>query len=148
LNGVLESIFMAPRHGLPQHSVDHALLTAGVGLEGDRYAGTGVVSLIQAEEVERFNARTGLGVPPEQTGRNLLTRGVALNALVGQRFRIGDVLVQGVELCDPCATLGARLEGNGVDATTVVRTFANSAGLRVQVLSTGPIAPGSAIRSA
>lgn len=145
MSAVLESIFIAPRHGAPQQAVDEAVLAAEIGLAGDRYAGSGVVSLIEAEEVERFNALTGLTIRPEQTGRNLLTRGIALNPLVGRRFRIGDVLMEGFELCDPCATLGARLAEAGVSAGDVVRAFANRAGLRARLLSTGAVAVGSPI---
>ena len=145
MSGVIESIFVAQRHGEPQHAVDGANLTAAVGLEGDRYAGKGVVSLIEAEAVERFNARTGLNIRPEQTGRNLVTRGVALNPLVGKRFQLGDALVEGFELCDPCAKLGARLATDAVSPRAIVKTFLESAGLRVRVLSSGPITPGTPI---
>ncbi len=145
MSGILESISLSPRHGVPQHAVDEAMLTAGSGLDGDRYAGSGVVSLIEAEAVQRFNDATGLNIAPEHTGRNMVTRGVTLNPLVGKKFQIGDVLVEGVELCEPCATLGARLSTETVSAREIVLVFLNSGGLRVRVLSSGKVVAGATV---
>ena len=145
MSGILESISLSPRHGVPQHAANQATLTAGRGLEGDRYAGDGIVSLIEAEAVQRFNDATGLNIVPAQTGRNMVTRGVTLNPLLGKQFQIGDVLVEGVELCEPCATLGARLSTETVSARDIVRAFLNSGGLRVRVLSSGTLVPGAPV---
>ena len=129
--------------------MSRATLTVGVGLEGDRYANAGdepgVVSLIAREDVDAFNEATGLGIAPESAGRNILTQGVDLNALVGRTFRVGGVLLEGFEPCDPCASLGAKLATDAVSATQVVRAFMNRAGLRAYVRSSGPIESGSAV---
>lgn len=145
MNATLEQIFVAAKHGEPQTTRANGELTVGVGLNGDRYAGTGVVSLIEAEAVENFNATTGLTIDAAECGRNLLTRGVELNPLVGKRFSIGDVELEGTELCDPCATLGRQLATAEVAAPQVVRAFTEKAGLRAKVLSSGSIKPGSTI---
>ena len=145
VSGIIESISLSPRHGETQHAIEQATLTADLGLEGDRYAGDGVVSLIEAEAVQRFNAATGLNIEPAQTGRNLVTQGVALNRLVGKRFQIGGVLVEGVELCEPCATLGGRLSTGTVSAREIVRAFLNSGGLRARVLTSGKVIPGTPV---
>lgn len=148
--GSIDSIYLASRHGEPQRQIDAAKLTIGVGLEGDRYANTsgGVVSLIEAENIERFNDRTGLSISPGETGRNIVTRGIRLNDLVGKQFRIGNVLLEGFELCEPCATLGRRLATATVDAPTAVAEFTHRAGVRAFVRGTGDIAPGSPISEA
>jgi MOSC domain-containing protein YiiM len=148
--GAVDSIYLATAHGEPPRSVRASKLTLGVGLEGDRYANTagGVVSLIEAEEVERFNSVTGLSISAADTGRNIVTSGVRLNDLVGKQFRIADVLLEGFELCEPCATLGKRLSTDAVDAAAVVAAFTHKAGVRAFVRGTGDIAPGSPISEA
>lgn len=148
--GTVESINLASSHGEPQREVNTGSLTVGVGLEGDRYANAadGVVSLIEAEAVEQFNDRTGLSITAAETGRNIVTRGVALNDLVNKQFRIGEVLLEGFELCEPCASLGKRLSTDTVDAAEVVAAFTHKAGVRAFVRGTGDIAPGSKVAEA
>jgi len=145
MTATIEQIFSAAGHGEPQSARAEAQLLADIGLEGDRYAGTGVISLIEAEAVEAFNGATDLSISAAATGRNVVTRGIALNPLVGKRFRIGEVELEGTELCDPCATLGKLLATDQISAAAVVRNFTDSAGLRARVLSSGSIAAGSEI---
>jgi MOSC domain-containing protein YiiM len=145
MTATIEEIFSAPEHGTPQSAKPQGQLTASVGLEGDRYAGDGVVSMIEAEAVAAFNAATGLKISAGATGRNLVTRGIRLNPLVGQRFRIGNAELEGTELCDPCATLGRLLATENLSAAEIVRHLAHSAGLRARVLSSGKIEPGSEV---
>ncbi|MCZ6710219.1 MAG: MOSC domain-containing protein [Gammaproteobacteria bacterium] len=149
MSGIVESIYRATSHREPQRCVGSARLIIDEGLEGDRYANTagGVVSLIEAEAVEEFNRATGLEIDPGDTGRNIVTRGIRLNPLVGKQFRIGDIQLEGIELCEPCATLGKRLATEAVDATRVVKAFVTSAGLRAIVRGTGIINPGTTITS-
>ena len=91
---------------------------AAKGLEGDRYLlGTGRyagrayadkgrhVTLIKAEVLEALAARTGIELTPAESRRNIATRDVSLNELVGERFYVGDVLCEGVRLCEPCLYL-------------------------------------------
>ncbi len=145
MSGVIESIYSAASRGEPQKTVDAARLIIEVGLQGDRYANSGVVTLIEAEAVEQFNETTGLDIGPGEVGRNIVTRGVRLNPLVGKQFKIADVRLEGMELCEPCATLGGRLASEAVSATEVVKAFVASAGIRAIVRSTGDICTGSAI---
>lgn len=152
MSGTVDSIYLASTHGEPQRQFGAVKLTLGVGLEGDRYANPGdadaVVSLIETEEVERFNNLTGLSITAADTGRNIATRGIRLNDLVGKQFRIGDVLLEGFELCEPCATLGKRLTTDAVTVPEVVAAFTHRAGVRAFVRGTGDIAPGSSIDEA
>lgn len=145
MSGVIESIYSAASRGEPQQTVDAARLIIEVGLQGDRYANSGVVTLIEAEAVEQFNETTGLDIGPGEVGRNIVTRGVRLNPLVGKQFKIADVRLEGMELCEPCATLGGRLASEAVSATEVVKAFVASAGIRAIVRGTGDICTGSAI---
>lgn len=141
--GTVEQILVAGPKGTPRTAVDHVLAVAGMGLEGDRYFGQRPgryaadrqVTLIEAEAVEAV--RDG-GVPftAVDARRNLVTRGVRLNELVGRTFRVGVAVLRGVELCHPCGHL-ARLTYRGVTRDLKMR-----GGLRAEVLRGGPIRVG------
>lgn len=143
--GSIEAIYVSARHGEPKESIQRAQLRANVGLIGDRYAGGGVVSIIEAEAVEAFNETTGLSVSPDETGRNVVTRGIRLNDLVGRTFRIGEATLKGFELCEPCLVLGGRLASTSVRPHEVVKAFAHSAGIRAHVVASGLISPGDVV---
>ena len=145
MTGVIEAIFVSARHGQTKVSIPTAELRARVGLIGDRYAGRGIVSIIEAEAVATFNDATGLAVSPGETGRNVVTRGVRLNDLVGRTFCLGEAVLEGFELCEPCVNLGRRLATDAVKSAQVVRAFTHSAGIRAHVVESGAIAPGDAI---
>jgi MOSC domain-containing protein YiiM len=144
-DGVVEQIAIAPeREQLPE-PVDRVRVVAGKGLEGDRYFDEGpdnAITLIQAEALEGLLADTGIELSHQASRRQVLTRGIDLNALVGKRFRVGDVLCEGVELCEPCNHL------QGLTQPGVLRGMVHRAGLRAQVLEGGTITPGDAVRPA
>jgi MOSC domain-containing protein YiiM len=66
-----------------------------------------------------------------------VTQGVRLNQLVGKEFTIGDVRFYGVELCEPCGSLGKALANDSLTPAQVVKAWVHSGGLRANVLSTG-----------
>ena len=146
------AVHVAPRRGAPHIALDRATLVAGRGIEGDHHHArpSGVpaseVTLIAAETVAAFNASTGLCIEASATRRNIVTQGVDLNALIGKRFFIGDALLEGMEPCDPCATLGRRLATPAVSASSVVRALADCGGLRARVVEGGTLTPGTGIR--
>ena len=143
--GSIEAIYVSTNHGEPKESIPRAELRANVGLIGDRYAGHGVVSIIEAEAVEAFNETTGLGVSADETGRNVVTRGIRLNDLVGRTFRLGEATLKGFELCEPCLVLGGRLATASVRPQDVVKAFTHSAGIRARVVASGQIRPGDVV---
>ena len=126
----------------------------GRGLEGDRYyEGIGTFSpvprkvdfeltLIEEERIEAFARRYGLEFTAEQARRNVVTRGVDLNALVGREFMIGAVRVRGVRLCEPCAYLAK------TTFPETLRGLVHKGGLRAQILSEDVIKIGDAVREA
>ena len=129
-------------------SVDEARAIPGRGLEGDRYfggagtfdGGTGhEVTLVETEAVEALERDYGIEMEPIETRRNIATRGVALNHLVGRRFRVGATVLRGVRLCEPCSHM-ERLAGKPARPGLVHR-----GGLRAEVLSPGPIRVGDPI---
>ena len=121
--GTIELIYIAPAATAPTLSVKQAVAIPGSGLEGDRYAlGQGTFSkpepdfeltLIEAEAIEALKRDYNVDLAPGETRRNLVTRGIALNHLVGQDFQIGEVKAHGIRLCEPCDHL-QRLAGREV----------------------------------
>ena len=147
--GHVESIHIAPAAKAPMLKVSEVRAVPGVGLEGDRYAlkqGTFFkpepdfeLTLIEAEAVESAQREHGLKLAPGESRRNLVTRGVSLNPLVGQEFQIGAIRVRGIRLCEPCSHLQA------LTGQPVIKTLPHRAGLRAQILTEGPIRIGDLI---
>jgi MOSC domain-containing protein YiiM len=146
----VERIFTAPKSGMAQVEQASIRVIAGSGIEGDRYFGRQDepgqnLTLIEIEEVEAFLREQQRGSDVSITHRNLLTRGVKLNDLVGVEFSIGDVRLRGVELCEPCLGMGKALASPNVTAAQVVKRFVHRGGLRADVLSSGVIERGAAV---
>ena len=121
-------------------------VVAGKGIDGDIHFGgesAAQVTLIAEEDVAAFNGETQDGFKPTDIGRNIVTRGVDVNALVGKTFRAGDAVLEGIEPCAPCATLGARLAHYRLTAQEVVKGLVNRGGLRARVVESGRIEVGS-----
>jgi MOSC domain-containing protein YiiM len=144
--GRVEAIFLSPEHGELPAPVEQVRAHAGGGLEGNRYfwedgsAPPGqALTLIAAEAVEAVADEGEVSVEPPATRRNVLTRGIDVNALVGQRFRIGDVECQGVELCEPCTTL------EGMTQPGVIKAFVHRCGLNADILTDGEISVGDSV---
>ena len=148
-DGTLEAIYVAGVRE-PMRAVEAVRAEAGVGLEGDRYAtGAGSfsgeggpdrqVTLIEREALDAVARDYRIEVPPEKTRRNLLTRGVALNHLVGRRFRVGEARLRGIELCEPCNLLD---EHNGPGTR---RALLHRGGLRAEILEGGTIRAGDPV---
>lgn len=150
MSGVLEAICLAPAACAPMVGVAAAELCAGRGIAGDRYEhGAGTFSdwprdheltLVEAEVLEDVAADWDLTLSHETTRRNLLTRGISLNPLVGKRFRVGGVLCEGTRLCEPCAHLEVVTGIGGL-----ARILAGRGGLRALVLENGPVKTGDPI---
>ncbi len=142
---LVERIFTAAASGGAQVEQEHVVVVAGVGIEGDRnfdrHEEPGQnITLIEAEEIESFLDEHGRTEDLSVTHRNLVTRGVRLNDLVGQEFLVGDVRLRGVELCEPCLGFGAALASPELPAAMVVKRFLHRAGLRADILTSGVIA--------
>ena len=123
----------------------------GQGLDGDRYfhqtgtyssrPGPGrEVTLIEAESVDALGREAGILLAPGASRRNVTTRGVPLNHLVGRQFRVGEVLLEGVRLCEPCAHLES-LTRSGVREGLIHR-----GGLRARIVTEGTIRIGDVIQ--
>jgi hypothetical protein len=153
LHGTVEGLAVAPTAEADMRLLEVASARAGRGLDGDRYAaGAGTFSpradrrpgydltLMAAEVLDELVAG-GVTVDFAATRRNVLTRGIDVNALVGRTFQIGEVLCAGRRLCEPCVHLN-RLSGPGL-----LRPLIHKGGLRVDILTDGEIRLGAPIRS-
>jgi MOSC domain-containing protein YiiM len=149
MSGSVEHIHIAAAAGGPVQSLESVEATAGLGLTGDRYArheGTWQdeapgrdLTLIEAEEVEDLARNFGIELAPGESRRNVTTRGIRLNELVGKEFWIGEVLVRGARLCEPCTHLVA------LTKKPLLEPLLHRAGLRADLVSSGRITVGDRI---
>jgi len=148
-NGTVESIYIASAAQGPPQSVGQATAIPGAGLEGDRYAltlGTFYkpkpdyeLTLIEAEAIEALRRDYQVEMAAGDARRNIVTRNVPLNHLVGKEFAIGDVRIRGIRLCEPCDHL------EKVTGKPVIKGLLHRGGLRAQILTPGTIRVGDAI---
>ncbi len=148
--GTVLSIYIAPSAKEPMQPVEEVRAVLGKGLEGDRYfRGCGTwspdprngrhVTLIESEALEAIKVESGIELAPGASRRNVVTRGVPLNHLVGREFRIGQAVLRGMRLCEPCKHLEAATQP-GVSSALMHR-----AGLRTEVVKEGVIRVGDSI---
>jgi MOSC domain-containing protein YiiM len=149
-SGVVEAIHIAPAGGAPMVSLDRVAAIARVGLEGDRYASRSGqwsadprvdrdITLIEAEVLDDLAATDGIALAPGETRRNVTTRGIRLNDLVGRRFRVGDAVCEGTRLCEPCQYLTDHV------GKPILRPLTHRAGLRAHIVEGGEIAVGAEV---
>lgn len=125
---------------------------AGCGIVGDRFFSRWArhpernITLIESEAVDAVAAELSLTIPASAPRRNLVTRGVRLNALVGKMFTVGAVTLRGIELCEPCVVLGRHLETATCSRDTIIRAFLHRGGLRAAIVTDGVIREGDVIR--
>ena len=145
--GRVEAINIGPPEQLPE-PVKRVNAHAGKGLVGNRYyfedgAKPGrALTLIAAEALEAMAAEGGPAVAPADARRNVVTRSVDLDALVGRRFLLGEVECVGRRWCEPCAHL-QRLTAPGA-----LRGLVHRGGLRADILRSGTVRLGDGVRLA
>jgi MOSC domain-containing protein YiiM len=148
--GTVVSLHIAATGAAAMQSVGQARAVAGRGLEGDRYfnqvgtysnhPGTGRhVTLIEIEAIESLGRDYGIDMAPGLARRNIVTRGVALNHLIGREFSVGQIVLRGARLCEPCSHL-EKLTRQGV-----MRGLIHRGGLRAEIMTGGMIRIGDAI---
>ncbi|WP_254832012.1 MOSC domain-containing protein [Haloglomus salinum] len=165
-DGTVRAIHVAPEQGAPVESRESVTAEAGAGLRGDRYfdaegtfasrflgsaerlsAGGEAASrdgsdltLIEQEALDAVEADYDIALEPGVHRRNVTTEGIALNHLVGERFRVGEAVCVGTELCEPCSYLERHLEREGIREALVHR-----GGLRARILEGGTVAVGDTV---
>lgn len=151
-HGTLLHIHTCPAARAPMQAQAAARLVAGLGIEGDRYAlATGTysafpdireVTLIEVETLIALARDHQIALAPHEHRRNLTTEGVPLNHLVGKRFRVGSVLLEGGRLNTPCRYLDL------VTGKAVCDLLTHRSGLNARILEGGTLVPGDPIRPA
>jgi MOSC domain-containing protein YiiM len=154
MSAIITGIFIAPAAGAPMTSIETAELEAGRGILGDRYhQGVGTyaeklrskgtddwqITLVESEELNLFLRDEGLSLGHGDFRRNIVTAGIRLNPLVGSRFAVAGVEMEGVRLCEPCAYLANLLTDKLMPA------MVGRSGLRARILNDGKISVGGHI---
>jgi MOSC domain-containing protein YiiM len=141
--GRVEWIGLRPKRDAAMQETDAVEATTGAGLTGDRYTGGSGkrgVTLIQAEHLPVIAALSGHeAVPPAILRRNVVVSGIPLVALRGRRFRIGEVLLEGTDSCDPCSRMEEALGPGGYNA------MRGMGGLCARILEGGTFRVGDAV---
>ncbi|MEV8419497.1 MOSC domain-containing protein [Streptomyces niveus] len=158
-HGRIVSLHIAGAPGAPTHSLTRVTAVTGRGLEGDRnyWAGQGPrprkrgtgrasgvcdITLIEYEALDALTRETGIELSPAECRRNVVCRGVRLNPLVGATFQVGETVLLGLRLSEPCARL-EQLTRPGL-----IRGLIHRGGLRAEILQGGPIRVGDAVHPA
>jgi MOSC domain-containing protein YiiM len=148
--GKLDAIYITAAKGEAMQSMAQVRAVRGRGLEGDRYyldsqvppedkkAGQ-QITLIEIEAVDALANEQGIAISPVDIRRNLVMRGVALNELVDKKFRVGEVVMRGIRLCEPCQYLAKRTQPQ------VLPGLLHRGGLRAEILNDGVIRVGDAL---
>lgn len=153
-SGRVTAVCTAPESGAPMERRESVEAVAGKGLRGDRYfddEGTWSdddrfpdiprdVTLFAAETLEAVRRDYDIDIAPTDHRRNLTVEGVAVNHLVGERFAVGDAILEGVQLCEPCGYLERLTEIEGVRESLVHR-----GGLNAAVVESGVVAVDDAV---
>ncbi len=150
--GSVVSIYLhsGPVGGDPMEAVDSARVIRGGGLEGDRFfQGEGSVAtkrgpdrevtLIEVEVIEALGREGKAAISAEESRRNIVTKGVALNHLVDREFRVGSARLRGVRLCEPCKHL------ESITRPGVLMALLHRGGLRASVVDGGEVRVGDAV---
>ncbi len=149
--GVVMDIHVAPTGGAPMERRETVEAVAGRGLMGDRYHDeTGFyswfkgpirhISLIEGEVLDTLRDFHDLPLEPGVTRRNIVTRGVPLGHLLGRQFRVGEAVLRGVEICEPCKHL-VDLTGN----RSLLSALIHRGGLHAEIVRSGAIRSGDTI---
>ena len=145
MRGTVELIHIADVKGAPVRPIEAVDAVAGVGLAGDRNHREGGdspgrdLTLIEAEEIEALARNHGIHLAPGETRRNITTRGIRLNDLVGKEFWIGEVLARAVKINEPCQYL------QDLIGKPILKPLAHRAGIRADLLTDGRISVGDRV---
>ena len=148
--GTVVSINIAPAAEAPMQSINEVRAVPGRGLEGDRYffkqgsfykpQPDRELTLIEAEAIEAMKRELDVDYGLSDSRRNIVTRDVPLNHLVGKEFLIGEVRARGLRLCEPCSHL------QKLSHQKVLPGLVHRGGLRAQILSEGTIQVGDTVK--
>ena len=136
---------IAAKNNQPIKEVNSIEVLASKGIVGDRHFNDfndpyNQLSLIESENIDEYNIKFGLNIPYINFRRNIITKGIQLNDLIGKKLQIGNVELEGVELCRPCRHLTEML-----NQKNILKEFMRKGGLRCKILSSSKISIGDKI---
>ncbi|MCJ8326705.1 MAG: hypothetical protein MJK08_06340 [Campylobacterales bacterium] len=139
MSGKIVEILIAKDRDSSMHKVTEAVLEAGKGIFGDRYYDkenkneNEELTLIELDHINTFNKEYNLSFTPSDFRRNIVINNFDLNSLVGKEFYLGNVLLKGIELCQPCAYLSKKTDSK------ILEGLDQKGGLRAAILKDGNI---------
>ncbi len=136
---------IAANNNQPIKEVNSIEVLANKGIVGDRHFNESndpynQLSLIEAENIDEYNIKFGLNIPYINFRRNIVTKGIRLNDLIGKKLKVGNVELEAIELCRPCRHLTEML-----DQKNILKEFMRKGGLRCEILSSSNINIGDKI---
>ncbi len=136
---------IATNRNQPIKEVNSIEVLANKGVLGDRHFQEfndpyNQLSLIESENIDDYNIRFGLNIPYIDFRRNIITKGINLNDLIGKKLKIGNVELEAIDLCRPCKHLTEVLNQDNI-----LKEFLRKGGLRCQILSSYNINVGDKI---
>ena len=140
--GQVEWIGLRPARDVAMTEIEQAEAITEHGLRGDRYTGGSGkrgITLIQAEHLPAIAALAGVELVPALLRRNVVVSGIPLVALKGRQFRVGDVVLQGTDACDPCSRMETALGAGGYNA------MRGMGGLCARIISGGSFQRGDKV---
>ena len=128
------------------NDVDLIEVVKDKGIVGDRHFNEfndpyNQLSLIESENIDYYNNKYNLNIPYIDFRRNIVTKGIKLNDLVGKKIQLGNVMVEGIDLCRPCKHLSEKLNQDNI-----IKEFLRRGGLRCQILTSSNIFIGDEIK--
>ena len=147
MSGKIVNLLISQDTKSSMQKVNQIILEEGKGIYGDRYynqEGTFSnkgkiepdrdVTLIEIEKINEFNGKFNENITDEDLRRNIVVSNCDLNSLVDKEFQIGNVVLKGIRLCEPCKYLSEKL-----DNKKVLTEMIHKAGLRAQIIKGGSI---------
>ena len=129
----------------PITEVNSIEVIANKGIVGDRHFHEfndpyNQLSLIESENIDEYNVRFNLNISYIDFRRNIVTKGIQLNDLIGKKLSVGNVKLEVIDLCRPCRHLTEML-----NQKNVLKEFLRKGGLRCRILSSSSINVGDKI---
>ena len=139
-------IGLTKNHNQEIIEVTEIKVVAGKGIVGDRHFKDyndpfNQLSIIESDNIDEYNFKNKLNIPHLSFRRNIVTKGMILNDLVGKRIKIGSVKLEVIDLCRPCRYLSDKLKRNDI-----IKEFLRKGGIRCQIMNDGKISLGDQIR--
>lgn len=146
---MIHALFLASGSQQTQQAVTSLQLHANQGIIGDRYydqIAENNITFIEYENIAVINEVYQQNYSIEVSRRNVITKNVSLNHLVGRQFQIGEVHFIGTELCQPCRLISEQLANDTITPKQIMTSMLNKGGIRAKILNNGIINIGESIQ--